>query len=514
MEPEFELIAKTFQGLENVLANELSALGAQNIAPGRRMVAFTGNKEMMYKANFALRTAIRILKPIKHFKATSADEVYKEIKAMPWDHYLDPHTTFAVDSVVYSQDFRHSKFVAYKVKDAIVDYFRERTGNRPSICVADPDLQLNIHISGNDCTLSLDSSGESLHKRGYRQQSVEAPINEVLAAGLILLSGWDGGCDLIDPMCGSGTIPIEAALIARGIAPGIFRKQFAFEKWPDFNKELLDNIYNDDTQERPFNHKIHASDISRDALIACLKNVKAAGLTNEITISQQDFSQFTQPTEKSVIIMNPPYGERLNPLHLSNLYHTIGERLKHQFVGGDAWIIGYKEEYFDAIGLKPSLKIPLYNGSLECEFRHYQIFDGKYNDMRAHGGSIKSDEERRLMAEKHYMKPRKTFKRHFNDDDDDDEFNYGNRKRFQQKYGTNTYGHSDINAAFPHSNVDFSYQKRKTSKNYENTSKKYKSFSRRDDGLFYSPDIKKRYADQRDRRGRSSREERGHDAKN
>ena len=263
METEFELIAKTFQGLENVLAKELTDLGANNIQTGRRMVSFTGDKELMYRANFALRTAIRILKPIKHFKAESADQVYDAVKAIDWNQYLDNETSFAVDSVVFSQEFRHSKFVAYKVKDAIVDYFREKTGSRPNISVTHPDLQLNIHIAENDCTLSLDSSGESLHRRGYRQEAVEAPLNEVLAAGMILMTGWDGECDLIDPMCGSGTIAIEAALIARGIAPGVFRKEYAFEKWPDFDKEMFDRIYNDESQEREFTHKIYGYDINR-----------------------------------------------------------------------------------------------------------------------------------------------------------------------------------------------------------------------------------------------------------
>ena len=224
MKEEFELVAKTFHGLEEILAKELTELGASNIEIGNRMVAFTGDKALMYKANFCLRTAIRILKPIKHFKANTADEVYDNIKSIAWENYLDNTKSFAVDAVVFSNEFRHSKFVAYKVKDAIVDYFRDQTGERPSVRINNPDVLLNIHIAEDRCTLSLDSSGESLHRRGYRQEAVEAPLNEVLAAGMILMTGWKGECDLIDPMCGSGTIPIEAALIARNIAPGVFRK--------------------------------------------------------------------------------------------------------------------------------------------------------------------------------------------------------------------------------------------------------------------------------------------------
>lgn len=225
MEQEFELIAKTFMGLEPILAQELTQLGANDIQIGRRMVSFSGNKELMYRANFQLRTAIRILKPIKHFKANSADDVYDAVKAIDWSLYLDLKKSFSVDSVVFSEEFKHSKFVSYKVKDAIVDQFREKMGQRPNISVSNPDIRLNMHIAEYQCTLSLDSSGESLHRRGYRQEAVEAPLNEVLAAGMILMTGWKGETDFIDPMCGSGTLPIEAALIARNIAPGVFRKE-------------------------------------------------------------------------------------------------------------------------------------------------------------------------------------------------------------------------------------------------------------------------------------------------
>ena len=379
---KFELIAKTFQGLETILAEELTNLGADNIQIGRRMVSFTGDKEMMYKANFCLRTAIRILKPIKQFKAKDPDEVYEAIKAICWEDYLNVDKSFAVDSVVFSDEFRHSKFVAYKVKDAIVDYFREKTGKRPSVRINKPDVLLNIHIAQDKCTVSLDSSGESLHRRGYRQEAVEAPLNEVLAAGMILMTGWRGECDLIDPMCGSGTIPIEAALIARNIAPGVFRKEFAFEKWNDFDQDLFDNVYNDDSQEREFTHKIYGYDNNPRANEIALHNMKAAGVSKDIVLALQPFQQFQQPKEKAILITNPPYGERISTNDLLGLYQMIGERLKHAFQGNDAWILSYREECFDQIGLKPSQKIPLFNGALECEFRKYQIFDGKYKEFR------------------------------------------------------------------------------------------------------------------------------------
>ena len=413
---EFEMIAKTFQGLETVLATELIDLGANNIQIGRRMVSFTGDKELLYRANFQLRTAIKILKPIKHFRATSADEVYSAVQEIDWTEYLTYETTFAVDSVVFSTEFRHSKFVAYKVKDAIVDQMREKTGERPNISVTNPDLQLHIHIAEYDCTLSLDSSGESLHRRGYRQESVEAPLNEVLAAGIIMLTGWKGQCDLIDPMCGSGTIPIEAALIARGIAPGVYRKEYAFEKWSDFDQELFDRIYEDDSNEHPFEHHIYGYDINHNAVNIATNNVKAAGLSKEITIAQQDFANFTQPVEKSILITNPPYGERISAPDLLGLYKMIGNKLKHEFTGNEAWVLSYREECFDQIGLKPSLRTPLYNGSLECEVRKYQMFSGRFDDMRASGGDIKTAQERRMMADRKRFKQHRDFKEKLEDD--------------------------------------------------------------------------------------------------
>lgn len=407
MNQEFELIAKTFQGLEEVLAQELTELGASNIEIGRRMVSFTGDKAMMYRANFCLRTAIRILKPIKHFSAKTADEVYEAVKSIEWENYLDNMSSFAVDAVVFSNEFRHSKFVAYKVKDAIVDYFREKTGNRPSVRINNPDVSFNIHVAEDQCTLSLDSSGESLHRRGYRQEQVEAPLNEVLAAGMILMTGWRGECDLIDPMCGSGTIPIEAALIARNIAPGVFRKEFGFEKWKDFDQELFDSIYNDDSQEREFNHKIYGYDNNPKANEIATHNVKAAGVTKDVILKIQPFQQFEQPAEKSIIITNPPYGERISSGDLLDLYQMIGERLKHAFTGNDAWILSYRDECFDQIGLKPSVKIPLFNGALECQFRKYQLFDGKYKAFR----NDNEGEEFKPKREERAARPRRTGER-------------------------------------------------------------------------------------------------------
>ena len=418
---EFELIAKTFMGLEQVLAKELTQLGANDVQIGRRMVSFTGDKEMMYRANFQLHTAIRVLKPIAHFKAKSAEDMYEEVKKIDWSKYILSGKTFSVDSVVYSEEFTNSRFVTYKVKDAIVDQFRERVGTRPNISVSNPDIRLNIHVAEDDATLSLDSSGESLHRRGYRQESVEAPLNEVLAAGMILMTGWTGETDFIDPMCGSGTLPVEAALIARNISPGVFRKEFAFEKWPDFDQELFDMIYNDDSQEREFTHHIYGYDTDMKAVNTARMNVAAAGLSRDVTIEQLDFKDFVQPKEKSIMVMNPPYGERISTPNLLGTYKMIGERLKHQFIGNEAWILSYREECFRQIGLKPSIKIPVYNGSLECEFRRYQMFDGKMSSFRHEGGVVKTEDEKREMAQKHRFKKEREFKKRLEENEENAE---------------------------------------------------------------------------------------------
>ena len=379
---EFPMIAKTMAELEDVLAEELIGLGANNVEIGTRMVSFTGDKALLYKANLHCRTASRILKPIYNFKAETADEVYEAIKLLDWDNYLSLDKTFSIDAVVFSHIFTHSKFVAYKVKDAIADWFVEKYKKRPSVSVSNPDLIFNIHISHNKCTLSLDSSGESLHKRGYRIDQTEAPLSEVLAAGMILKSGWRGESALLDPMCGSGTILIEAAMIALGIPPGIHRKHFAFEKWADFNGDLFSDIYNEDTGLSELKFPIIGSDISPKAISIAEKNIKNAGLKKYIELSAKPIQQYTEaPAKDGVIITNPPYGERIKVEELDVLYSMIGERLKHVFAGYKAYILSYHKESFEAIGLRHNRRFFLYNGPLECEMREYEIFSGKRNEQ-------------------------------------------------------------------------------------------------------------------------------------
>lgn len=392
-----KIIAKTFQGLEDILAKEIRQLGAGDVQVGNRMVAFTGDQAMLYKANICLRTAVRVLMVLEEFKASDPDGVYERVKQMPWEDLMSPDDTFLVDAVCFSEEFRHSKFVAYRTKDAIADRFRERTGRRPDVSIADPTLRIHVHISARDVCIALDASGDSLHKRGYRQQTVAAPINEVLAAAMVLLSGWKGDTDFVDPFCGSGTILIEAALIARNINPGLFRKEFAFEKWRDFNRDLFDEIYNDDSGERPFNHKIYGFDINRQAVHIAQENVQSAGVGDIVQVQQGDFRDFTWSAEGNrpcLMITNPPYGERLATGDILGLYETIGSKLKQQFVGNDAWVISCHEECFDHIGMRPSTKFALYNGALPCELRKYQVFAGRLSDRRGEGLDLKTREER------------------------------------------------------------------------------------------------------------------------
>ena len=374
-----QLLAKTFKGLEPVLADELAALGAENIRTERRAVSFEGDKATLYKANLCLRTASRILMPIASFTAHDADAVYEQAKNIDWAHYMNVTTTFAIDATVYSEDFRHSRYVTYRVKDAIADFWNEREGKRPNVKVTNPDLYINVHIAATQVTISLDSSGESLHKRGYRVATTEAPINEVLAAGMLRMAGWHGQSDFYDPMCGSGTLLIEAALMARNIAPGVFRQSYAFEKWPDFDADLWNDIYNDDSQEREFTHRIYGSDASFYAIQQATKNVKSAGVQHDIELKQIRLEELQGG--QGLIMMNPPYGERLKSnKEMEDLYSAIGTALKHHFVDSTAWIISSNAAAMKCIGLKPSRKYHLLNGELDCQFNKYELFQGKRKD--------------------------------------------------------------------------------------------------------------------------------------
>lgn len=377
----YPMVAKTFAGLEDVLAQELQELGAQYVKKLNRAVSFVGDKAMMYKANYFLRTALCILKPIAEFDAKDEDTLYKEIGRINWSRYMNVEDTLAVTSTTFSNTFTHSKYVSLKTKDAIVDQFRRRTGKRPNVDTENPDLRIEIHIAQNRVTVLLNSSGEPLFKRGYRQASVKAPINEVLAAGMILLSGWNCDSDFLDPMCGSGTLLIEAAMIAYGIAPGTYRQKFAFEKWSDFEPDLFASITEDCPDVPDFKYTICGSDINPGAVKAAEANIKSAFLGKKINVELKNFFDLRPKTAIGTIITNPPYGERLQPDDLRIFYQKIGDKLKLDFNGYEAWLIGSNQDFMKYIGLRPEKKIKLYNGALECSFRKFTLYDGSKKDQ-------------------------------------------------------------------------------------------------------------------------------------
>ena len=373
--------AKTLKGFEPLLARELQELGAEKVETGNRGVTFYGGRSMMYKVNLASRLALRVLVPILRFEATDADAIYRNVKKFDWSEYLDNRMTFSIDSVVYSPHFKHSHFVSLKVKDAIADRFRERTNLRPSVNREQPDLLINVHISDRWVTISLDSSGGSLHKRGYRMGHFEAPLNEVLAAGLIMISGWKGETPFLDPMCGSGTLAIEAALIAAEIPPGIFRKQYGFENWKDFDKELMEHVAMSLTREKEVKVPIMAMDSDPAAVELTRMQVKNMELSHLISVEELDF-EASKGMEGVTIIRNPPYGERLKPTDIESLYSMIGSTLKHQFPGSDAWLLSASSKALKRVGLKPASKQMLYNGALECSYVNYKTFKGNWKDYK------------------------------------------------------------------------------------------------------------------------------------
>ena len=377
MENNFKMVAKTFFGFEEILAKELAVLGAQEITPGVRMVGFKGDLGFMYKANLSLRTALKILKPIYFFRVTNEESLYKGISGINWSKYLNANQTFVIDSTVHSEKFNHTEFVSQKCKDAIVDQFRERTGSRPSIDKMHPDLRINIHIDKDQCSVSLDTSGASLHHRGYRTATNIAPINEVLAAGMLLLSGWVGQGDFIDPMCGSGTILAEAAMIACNIPANINRKEFAFEKWHDWDNDLFDMIVASMLKKvREFHYTMKGYDKAPSAVEKAKSNIKNANLDEYIKIEERNFFETEKETKGPLhMVFNPPYGERLD-IQMERFYREIGDTLKQSYPGTNAWFITANLEALKFVGLKPSRKIKLFNGSLEARLVKYEMYEG------------------------------------------------------------------------------------------------------------------------------------------
>jgi len=380
----FNMVAKTLFGFEELLADELKKLGALHIQKGLRMVSFEGDTGFMYKANLALRTAIKIVKPIHRFQVRNEQELYQKMYHIDWSEYMTAQQTLAIDATVFSEHFNHSKYIALKCKDAIVDQFRDRGGVRPNIELESPDLRLNIHIHQDQCTVSLDSSGASLHQRGYKTATNIAPINEVLAAGLLLLSGWDGQCDFLDPMCGSGTILIEAGMIACNIPANINRQEFAFQRWPDWDEALFDLIRSSLLKKtREFPYSLRGFDTSMAAIRKAQQNVVNAGLEDYIQLSLQNFFRSGKPVEGNLhILFNPPYDERIS-VQTETFYKQIGDTLKQHYAGTSAWFITGNLEALKYVGLKPSAKIKVFNGSLECRLVKYELYDGSRKIRRS-----------------------------------------------------------------------------------------------------------------------------------
>ena len=374
-------IAKTVAGLEETLAGELAAFGAQEVKTIKRAVSFSGNKKLLYLSNLWCRTALRILKPLCSFPASTNEELYKNIYNYRWETVFSVDNTFAIDSVVNDSSFTHSHFVSQKVKDAVADRFRSTNGTRPTVNIENPDIRINIHIYKDRCDVSLDSSGESLHKRGYKVAAGLAPLSEVLAAGLVLLSGWNGQANFLDPMCGSGTILIEAALIAQNIPPGIFKKSFSFMNWKDYDATLWQNVKREATEkQKPFNCYLSGSDISTRAIRNTRGNVIEANLQKAISLQVASFEEYNPPEGGGVMIINPPYGERLQEDDIVAFYKSIGDALKKKYKGYDCWIISSDMNALKFIGLRPTRKITVFNGPLECRFMKFSIYEGSKKD--------------------------------------------------------------------------------------------------------------------------------------
>lgn len=372
-----EFLAKTFAGLEDLLAGELKSLGATQVETEPRLVRFAGNKELLYNANYRCRTALRFLAPLFNFEAHTDLKLYNGIRSIDWSEWIDPGKTFAIDTTVNSSVFRHSHYAGLKAKDAIADQFRDKTGLRPSVDVDNPDLRINLHIYETSCSVSIDTSGESLHRRSYRMGTREAPINEVLAAGMVLLTGWTGDKVFTDPMCGSGTILIEAAMIAANIPPLNKRRNFGFQTLPNYDARLWEKVRKEaDAATRLPAFPILGFDQDPRALHTAEKNIFAAGLEKYVTLERAKFETLVPPQGPGVAVFNPPYEERLVTGRINELYKSIGDRLKQAFSNYEAWIISSNMEALKNIGLRPSRKINLFNGPLGCKFQRYDLYDG------------------------------------------------------------------------------------------------------------------------------------------
>ncbi len=378
---KYTFVATTLFGLESILAEEIESKGGENISIFHRAVSFRGGIALLYKMNYSLRTAIRVLWKVKYIKLKTEQDLYDGVFSVPWEEYFSSSKTIAVNSVVNTPFFNNSLFVSLRVKDAIVDRFREKTGIRPDVDIENPMVVINVHIHQGNVDISLDASGTPLFKRGYRLSGSLAPLNEVLAAGMIKISGWDGESDFVDPMCGSGTLSVEAAMIAKNIPPGVFRKSFAFQNWYNYDEELYLKIVENEMKSKEFKHKILASDISAEAIEVAEVNIKNAQLDDIIILEKKDFFETEGGSDTGILIINPPYGERISIARLSEFYKKIGDKLKKSYQGYNAWVLSSNLEGLKHFGLKPGMKKDLLNGQIKCKYLNFELFKGKRNDF-------------------------------------------------------------------------------------------------------------------------------------
>jgi putative N6-adenine-specific DNA methylase len=374
---DFEMKVTTFFGLEEILARELMQLGGKNVQPFKRGVSVVGDLGFLYKANLCLHTALKVIVPIYRFSAANEHELYERIKEIGWEDFLSNTDSLMVESVLNSETFTHSQFVSQKIKDGIVDRFREKTGKRPDVDLLRPIFKLYVHVFRNEVSLNIDSSGDPLYKRGYRADINEAPMKEVLAAGLVKLSGWEKHLLLIDGMCGAGTIGIEAALWANNIPPGYYRNNFAFMLWRNFDEKMYDTIFESSVGKiKEDKVEIICNELDQFTFRKAKSNTVNAKVDDVVTCLNQDFFDLVPSRQAGVVILNPPYGERIPVEEIEKLYKEIGNKLKKDFQNFSAWIITSSPEAIKSIGLRPSRRIQVYNGSLECRYLKFELYGG------------------------------------------------------------------------------------------------------------------------------------------
>jgi putative N6-adenine-specific DNA methylase len=389
------ILAKTNYGLEELLEQEFIQLGFQDIQRHTRAISGKGNLELLYRLNYESRYALRVLVPLMEGDAGDQEQLYKLVQKVDWSQYITCDSLIAFDSSENQSSFNNTMFISMKAKDAVVDQMRTADGKRPTVSIENPDLLVNLHIFKNRCIISLDASGYSLHKRGYKAANVMAPLNEVLASAIIKLSGWDMQHSFVDGMTGSGTIAIEAALMARNYPAGYFSDGFAFQRWRNYDKNLWKRVVERANEKiTDSDAKIFAVEMDTRAYEAARTNIEEAGLTDAIELVKADFFQFQHNQEKGVLLLNPPYGERLSLEDVQAFYKRIGDTLKNNYKGFEAHIITSNSDGLKSIGLKTSKKTILFNGGVECRLLKYELYDGTRKIRPADSPLLKDKENR------------------------------------------------------------------------------------------------------------------------